>query len=149
MAGRKPKPTHLKLIAGNPGKRPLNRKEPRPKGALFAPPDDLPEAARPFWAHVIASAPAGLLYQLDLGVVKVYVVAAWLHADAVRKVAASTLLARTPNGSLQQNPFLPIVNRQALIMLKAAAEMGFTPSSRSRVQMPEVGAGDDDFSEFA
>jgi phage terminase small subunit len=30
MPGRKPKPTHLKLVQGNPGKRPLNDAEPEP-----------------------------------------------------------------------------------------------------------------------
>jgi hypothetical protein len=30
MRGRKPTPTTLKLMAGNPGKRPLNRHEPKP-----------------------------------------------------------------------------------------------------------------------
>jgi phage terminase small subunit len=28
--GPKPKPTELKIIEGNPGKRPLNKNEPRP-----------------------------------------------------------------------------------------------------------------------
>jgi P27 family predicted phage terminase small subunit len=30
MAGRRPKPTHLKVVTGNPGKRKLNDKEPTP-----------------------------------------------------------------------------------------------------------------------
>ena len=30
MAGRKPKPTAIKKLEGNPGKRKLNRKEPVP-----------------------------------------------------------------------------------------------------------------------
>ncbi len=30
MAGRRPKPTHLKVVTGNPGKRKLNDKEPQP-----------------------------------------------------------------------------------------------------------------------
>ena len=30
MRGRKPTPTHLKAITGNPGKRPINHAEPRP-----------------------------------------------------------------------------------------------------------------------
>lgn len=30
MAGRPPKPTALKLLQGNPGKRPLNDREPKP-----------------------------------------------------------------------------------------------------------------------
>ena len=36
--GTKPKPTHLKLITGNPGKRALNRKEAKAKAAIPAPP---------------------------------------------------------------------------------------------------------------
>lgn len=31
MAGRRPTPTPFKLVTGNPGKRPLNSKEPKPK----------------------------------------------------------------------------------------------------------------------
>jgi phage terminase small subunit len=32
-----------------------------------------------------------------------------------------------------QNPYLPIVNRQMLLMLRAASELGFTPCSRARI----------------
>ena len=34
MAGRRPKPTKLKLLEGNPGKRPINKKEPQPKAII-------------------------------------------------------------------------------------------------------------------
>ncbi len=37
MVGRKPKPTALKLIRGNPGKRPLNNNEPMPIGDVNKP----------------------------------------------------------------------------------------------------------------
>ena len=77
---------------------------------------------------------------LDQRLLFSWAVAAWLHSEAVSKLSASTLLARTRNGEVMQNPFLPIVNRQAEIMRKAATEMGFTPSSRPRIQIP----GDDD-----
>ena len=37
MAGRKPKPTAVKKLEGNPGKRKLNTKEPVPaKGMMFS-----------------------------------------------------------------------------------------------------------------
>ena len=43
--GRKPKPTALKVLEGNPGKRPLNDHEPiPPKGELKCPSWLLPEA---------------------------------------------------------------------------------------------------------
>ncbi len=38
MAGRKPKPTAIKELTGNPGKRALNRREPKPESRLPAPP---------------------------------------------------------------------------------------------------------------
>ena len=45
--GRKPKPTALKVLEGNPGKRPLNDHEPiPPKGELKCPSWLLPEAKR-------------------------------------------------------------------------------------------------------
>ena len=44
MRGAKPKPTHLKLLAGNPGKRLLNRNEPKPQGDLHDAPDWLTNA---------------------------------------------------------------------------------------------------------
>ena len=37
MRGRRPKPSRIKALTGNPGKRPLNAHEPRPEPAL---PDD-------------------------------------------------------------------------------------------------------------
>ena len=47
MAGRKPKPTALKKLEGNPGKRKLNTKEPMPgKGMPDCPKWLLPEAKK-------------------------------------------------------------------------------------------------------
>ena len=38
MAGRPPTPTALKLLRGNPGKRPLNDREPKPRLGAEVPP---------------------------------------------------------------------------------------------------------------
>src|SRR5919205_625749 len=37
MPGRRPPPTHLKVMAGHPGKRPLNTAAPQPKRGAFRP----------------------------------------------------------------------------------------------------------------
>ena len=50
--GPPPKPTHLKLIDGNPGKRPLNENEPKPAPAAASashPPYWLSARAKNFW----------------------------------------------------------------------------------------------------
>ncbi|MBT6386690.1 MAG: phage terminase small subunit P27 family, partial [Alphaproteobacteria bacterium] len=53
MRGRKPKPTHLKAITGNPGKRPLNRDEPRPEIAVPECPPELSPAAQREWQRLV------------------------------------------------------------------------------------------------
>src|SRR5690606_35140470 len=126
----------LKVISGNPGKRRLNRNEPKPEGDLDAPPDWMTEAQKAGWRHAVRHAPSGLLKQLDGSVLAVWVVAEDLHRQACEQVARFGLLTKAPHsGQPQQSPYLPVVNRQAQIMLKAAAELGFSPASRSRVSL--------------
>ena len=45
MVGRKPKPTAIKKLEGNPGKRKLNSKEPVPEKGMSACPDWLMQGA--------------------------------------------------------------------------------------------------------
>jgi phage terminase small subunit len=52
MRGRKPKPTALKLIEGNPGKRPLNAGEPRLGVAVPTCPAHLCPSAKAEWKRL-------------------------------------------------------------------------------------------------
>src|SRR5262249_37175962 len=130
-------PTHLKLIRGNPGKRPLNKREPQPKGLLSEAPDWLTPDQKAGWDYALTHAPLGLLRKLDRSILAVWVVAESLHAEANQKVRALGLIVKAPGGAPIQNPFLPIINKQALIMLRAANELGFSPAARTRIQMPD------------
>ena len=142
MRGRKPKPTWLKVIADNPGHREINEDEPQPTGDLAAPPDWFNEEQVETWNKAIARAPLGLLRELDESVLAVWVVAACLHRDAAKRVAkAGSIVKSKSSGYPMQNPYLAIINKQASIMLKASAEMGFTPSARSRVRVEKPKAG--------
>ena len=61
-----------------------------------------------------------------------------LHRHATEQIARYGMLTKAPNtGVPMQSPYLPIVNKQAQIMLKAGAELGFTPTSRSRIHAPQ------------
>lgn len=137
MKGRKPSPSHLKLVKANPGKRAMPKREPKPKGNLESGPDWLTDDQKLVWDYAISSAPYGLLKKLDQSVLVAWVVAADLHRQATEKLNSGAMLIKTPNGMPVQSPYLSIINKQAAIMLKAAAEMGFTPSSRSRVEVSE------------
>lgn len=146
--GVKPKPTKLNALHGNPGRRKANAREPVPSGDLNEPPTWFSPEQRAGWDYAIKHAPPGLLRPLDRSALVAWVVAEDLHRQACimqQHVGLLTRVGRPPprdaDGNplepderpLQQSPFLPIVNKQANIMLKAAAELGFTPSSRSRV----------------
>lgn len=138
--GRKPKPTHLKLVNGNPGKRPLNTSEPVAEGDLETAPDWMTESQKAGWAYAIKHAPIGVLKRIDRAVLAIWVVAEDLHREATLKVSQFGMLTKAPKTDLpMQSPYLPIINRQAEIMLRAAAELGFTPSARTRLN-----AGDGD-----
>lgn len=142
MRGRKPKPTALKVIAGNPGKRRLNENEPKPASALQHAPDWFDEEQLKLWRYAVNHAPDGVLGTIDREVLAIWVVASAMHSSAAQlqsQVDAKNsmkMLTKTPNGMAVQSPYISIMNKQAQIMLKAAAEMGFTPSSRSRISVP-------------
>jgi phage terminase small subunit len=52
MAGRPPKPTRLKILNGNPGKRPLNAAEPQPARGVPSCPAWLDDYAKEKWAEL-------------------------------------------------------------------------------------------------
>jgi P27 family predicted phage terminase small subunit len=134
LRGRKPKATILKLITGNPGGRPLNMDEPKPEGDLVSPPDWFTPRQRILWDQIIRDAPEGLLRKLDSTMLETFIVAKSLHEEASQKIAqVGTLIKETRTGRPIRNPFLMVLNQQAQVMCKCIAEMGFSPSSRTRV----------------
>lgn len=137
MAGRKPKPTELKVLQGTQKKCRINEYEPKPKGDLQNPPEYFSDEQRDIWHYAIENAPKGLLKRLDMSVLEIWVTASLMHREASQKVAKSGQVIKSPSDYPIINPYLAIMNKQAMIMLKAASEMGFTPSSRSRVYLKE------------
>ena len=73
MRGRRPKPTRLKVLTGNPGKRPLNPDEPKPERAIPECPAELGPVARREWDRLGKElASLGLLTNLDRAALAAY-----------------------------------------------------------------------------
>ena len=73
MAGRKPKPTAIKKLEGNPGKRKLNTKEPIPaKGMPECPEWLLPEAKREWERLADLMNQMGVLTEVDMAAFAAY-----------------------------------------------------------------------------
>jgi phage terminase small subunit len=96
MRGRKPKPTHLKLVEGNPGKRKINRKEPVPRNKLLSPPGHFNEEQQATWTYFIANSPKGLLKAVDTSLLAAYVMAVYFHREATIKLQHSPIILKEP-----------------------------------------------------
>lgn len=143
MAGRKPKPTELKVVQGTFRKDRAKPREAKASGDLKDCPVHFGESQKEVWDYAIAHAPKGLLKNLDCSVLEIWVVAYVFHREAAKQVAIEGQIITAPSGYPITNPYMSNMNRQAQIMLKASSEMGFTPSSRSRISVdPEISIDD-------
>lgn len=149
MRGRKPKPTALKNMH-TPEKARLRNPldEVQAPGDLavdaeVAAPEYFTAAERAVWIEALRNAPPGMLKLIDSSVLEVWVVAHVLHRRAVVEQRKYSLVIPAPRTAFPiQSPWLPIINKQATILLKAAAELGFSPTARPRVAGALAGGAD-------
>ena len=134
MRGRRPKPTRLKMLTGNPGKRPLNENEPRPEPTVLECPAELGPVARREWDRLASELAAlKILTALDRAALAAYCNAYGLWAEATEAIQKYGSMIKSPSGFPVQSPYLAIANRQTEIMMRIASEFGFTPASQSRI----------------
>ncbi len=131
--GRKPKPTLLKKLEGNPGGRQLNTNEPKPQGFPVCP-DWLEDEAKEEWERISSVLEdMGVLTEADTmafaGYCQAY--ARWREAEEYLSKHGSTFT--TASGYIQQVPQVSIAHTNLNIMLKFCTEFGLTPSARSRI----------------
>ncbi len=137
MRGRRPKPTRLKVLAGNPGRRPLNPDEPQPELLVPDCPAELGPVARREWDRLVGElAKLNLLTNLDRAALAAYCGAYALWAEATEAIQKFGTMVKSPSGYPIQSPYVSIANRQAEIMMRISSEFGFTPASRSRIAVP-------------
>lgn len=134
MRGRPPKPTRMKVLTGNPGKRPLNKNEPRPDPIIPDCPPELSPAAQREWARLVGELSSlNMITKLDRAALAAYCGAYAMWAEATLAIQKHGTLVKSPTGYPLQSPYISIVNSQAEIMMRLASEFGFTPASRSRI----------------
>ena len=132
--GRKPKPTALKVLKGNPGKRPLNDREPvPPKATLKCPAWLLPEAKKEWKRLAPALEAMGVLTMADLTAFEGYcqAYARWKEAEAF--ITQHGSIFQTPSGYVQQVQQVSIAQQNLKIMQSFCSEFGLTPATRARI----------------
>jgi P27 family predicted phage terminase small subunit len=136
--GRKPKPTILK----EPRPSRMPKAEPQLDADIGKPPSWLSKPAQVLWRSLVKRCPSGMLKLVDEPTLATYCEAECLRRKATAALNKPgqklTVLSPTKREPMQ-NPLMYVVNKQAQIMMKAAAELGFTPTSRARapVEKPQ------------
>jgi P27 family predicted phage terminase small subunit len=149
--GRKPTPTKLKLLSGNPGHRRLNDREPVAPADVPDCPEYLDDVARGEWHRTVAVlSEMGLASRADRSALAAYCTAYSRWVEAEQQVRRYGTIVKAPNsGFPMKSPYLSIAEAACEQMRKLLVEFGLTPSSRSRIRLGDRGPNSnlDDFLE--
>ena len=146
--GRKPKPTGIKELEGNPGKRPLNKNEPKPKAKAPTCPKWLEDEAKNEWRRTAKQLEGlGILTEVDMTAFAGYCQAYARWKEAEEFITKHGAIVKTPSGYWQQVPQVSIAQTYLRIMNRFCEQFGLTPSSRSRIIADNGNSDDDDMME--
>src|SRR5688572_10690474 len=138
MRGRKPLPSNVVRLRGNPGKRRLNGAEPTPAPGVPTCPSCLGHEAGKEWKRLAKElGDLGLLTRIDRRMLAAYCQAHALWVEAVSSIERYGTMVKSPNGYPMQSPYVAVANKQVEIMVRIASEFGMTPSSRTRIRVGE------------
>jgi len=136
VRGRKPQPTALRVLRGNPGRRALPPQEPAPPpldGAV--PPDWLSPDAQAEWARLVPILTScGVLTETDRSALVAYCDAYGQWKEAAANIRRFGMVLKTKAGQVPVvSPYVKIAHDALIHMRALLVEFGMTPSSRARV----------------
>ena len=143
--GRKPTPTAIKELEGNPGKRPLNKNEPKPTKKAPPCPKWLEPEAKKEWRRLAKKMEQlGVLTEVDMAAFAGYCQAYARWKEAEEFISKHGSIFQTPSGYVQQVPQVSIAQQNLKIMQSFCSEFGLTPATRSRIIAGSGGDGEAD-----
>ncbi len=133
--GSKPKPTVLKELAGNPGRRPLNKDEPKPGPAnLKVPRGRLPKEGARVWKQLAKPlAEMGVLTEVDLIAFEMLCLHYAMSRQAADILNQIGLFMKDRDNEPRKNPAAQLFRDNSKQLRAYLAEFGLTPSSRVRI----------------
>ena len=143
--GRKPTPTAIKELEGNPGKRKLNDREPKPEKKAPSCPKWLEPEAKKEWRRLARKMELmGVLTEVDMAAFAGYCQAYARWKEAEEFITQHGTIVKTPSGYWQQVPQVSIAQTYLKVMNRFAEQFGLTPASRSRIIADISGADSGD-----
>jgi len=144
--GPRPKPSHIKLLEGTfrPDRAPKH--EPKPPKGHPACPTGLGRVAKQEWRRIIPQLDEmGILAKCDRAVISAYCQTWQRWMELEKAVEEHGFTYTTAFGQVCQRPEVALASKAAALLKQLAAELGLSPSARSRVEVkdkkkPEVDA---------
>jgi len=137
--GPPPQPTKLRILKGNPGKRPLNEREPKLASQVPSCPRWLNLEAKREWRDVVSLLKAmKILTRVDRDALTAYcqTYARWKAAEQFLDKHGEVYPVRDEQGNvrcMQQFPQVSIARNLLQVLRSCWQEFGMTPSARTRV----------------
>ena len=148
--GRKPKPSNLKVIEGNPGKRPLPENEPKPAPVIEtpAPPGWLNKDGKQMWKDRVPDLiNIGLLTNIDIDsfamCCHVYGVFREAERDIKKKGRYHKYVNKFGAENEVERPQAKTANKAYAEYCKMMSEFGLSPASRTRIEVKPAEDGQD------
>ena len=136
MRGRKPRPTKLKILSGEPNKSRINEHEPEAPEGQPVMPDGLDEVGRKAWHALCESLDAlGILSTVDHHALELYCHSYSGYRDALAKAQQFGQILMI-DGKPRRNPLMTEVHMHRAEIMRMQSEFGLPPSSRSRLVVP-------------
>lgn len=148
VAGRKPKPTALKVLEGNPGKRALPEGEPQPAiPSNLDPPIWLDELGREAWEQLAPElGRLGMLTVLDM---PLFALSCQLYGTIRRAGKASkTLTQRSRANGLVARPQVGQFTTGLNTLRQLWSDFGVTATARARLGVVDADAPEDPAENF-
>lgn len=151
--GPAPEPTPLKLLKGNPGRRPINDREPQPKRRRPRCPHWLDADAKATWKQLVPELEQmGVLTRIDGNALARYCVlwCRWKRAEQFIAKHGEAYPIKDEKGNLKylhQFPQVGVANKLAVQLTRLEQEFGMTPSARTRIRV-EAHQHEDEFEAF-
>jgi P27 family predicted phage terminase small subunit len=139
MKGRKPIPSRLHELRGDPGKRHRNRdSELRPDllGKTPPAPAHLNNRARAVWDRTVPELTRmRIISKIDSSSLAAYCSAVATYEEADERLKTEPWTTTTARGGSRPNPLFKIRDDALKLVGKFAAEFGLTPSNRARIRI--------------
>jgi P27 family predicted phage terminase small subunit len=140
----------MKVLEGNPGKRALNKNEPKPIARIPPCPKFLSKEAKREWRRISRELlDLGLLTVVDRAALAAYCQcwARWAEAEEKMGEEDFVMLNTTDKGYKHVSPWFTVANAALKQMRGYLSEFGLSPASRSRVTVTKEEA-QDPYTEF-